>query len=170
MPVEGFYERFRHLVREFRDAIGSAGVVEEPREYRFEVVFPDRRYALQAFPDENRVFVGEEVGDYGVVWFDELRYDELHHGWRASDRSAWDLAQSIIDRKPMVPAAVPAPSATAPGIAERPHPVARAIALVVLVMRGVRWLTRIRRGSVAGQVVTQVWRRYRARWPTTSTR
>lgn len=94
-PHESYFGHFTALRNEARDAVGGAGRVDEPREWRFDVEFEGRRYAVQAYPNPQRVFVGQYLGDHGVVWFDELRYDELHHGWRSGERPAFDLFQGL---------------------------------------------------------------------------
>lgn len=92
---ESFFGRLRALVNEARDAVGAAGKVDDPREFRFDIEFSDRRYALQGYPDQQRVFVGQYLGDRGVVWFDELRFDELHHGWHNGGRPAFDFMREL---------------------------------------------------------------------------
>ncbi len=98
-PPASFYSIFRDLHRETSDSIGGEGKVDQPREYRFDIEFPERRYAYQGYPTENRIFVGQYLGDRGVIWFDEIRYDALHHGWRAGELSAWDFAKSLLDKR-----------------------------------------------------------------------
>ena len=39
--------------------------VDEPLEYRFDVEFSGRRYAVQGYPQEQRIFIGQYLGDRG---------------------------------------------------------------------------------------------------------
>lgn len=94
-PHESFFGHFKALVKEARDAVGEAGTVDDPREFRFDIEFPDRRYALQGYPGEQRVFVGQYLGDRGVVWFEELRFDAVSHGWRNGGRPAFDFVRGL---------------------------------------------------------------------------
>lgn len=119
MPIdESVYERFRKLNREVREALQADGEVTLPREYHFEAHLKDRNYDFQASPDGTRIFVGEELGDRGVVWFDELRFDELQNGWRAQNVSAWDLARSLVDKPTLAP---PAEKPAAPRAKKQPR-------------------------------------------------
>jgi hypothetical protein len=96
---ESFFGYLNGLVQEARDALGDEAKVHDPREYRFDIEFSDRRYALQGYPEEQRIFVGQYLGDRGVVWFDELRFDDTRHGWRSSRESATDFFRALV-RKP----------------------------------------------------------------------
>lgn len=97
---ESFFGHFTDLVKEARDAVGDAGKVDDPREFRFDIEFHDRRYALQGYPgQQQRVFVGQYLGDRGVVWFDELRFDELSHGWRNGGRPAYDFVRDLTAKR-----------------------------------------------------------------------
>lgn len=97
-PNESFFGHLRQLVNESRDAVGESGKVDDPREFRFDIEFPDRRYALQGYPDQQRVFVGQYLGDRGVVWFEELRFDEVSHGWRNGGRPAYDFVRALVTK------------------------------------------------------------------------
>lgn len=96
--AESFFARFRGLDEEARNALAGNAKVDAPYEYRFDIEFADRRYAVQGYPQDQRVFVGQYLGDRGVVWFDELHWDEPQHGWRTGDRAAWDFFASLRDR------------------------------------------------------------------------
>lgn len=96
--AESFFARFRGLDEEARNALAGNAKVDAPYEYRFDIEFADRRYAVQGYPHDQRVFVGQYLGRRGVVWFDELRWDEPQHGWRTGDRAAWDFFAGLRDR------------------------------------------------------------------------
>ncbi len=135
--AENFYRRFRRLREECRDAIGNEGIVEEAHEYRFDIDIGDRRFAFQALPQEDRVLVGEEIGNRGVEWFEELVWDEVYPGWRTSDRTAWELAATLAER-PRRRAVVAGVSETA----QRLSRVAETLAYAALAWRGVRYVAR----------------------------
>lgn len=95
---ESFFGYLNALVKEARDALGNDAKVDDPLEYRFDIEFPNRRYAFQAYPEEHRIFVGQYLGASGVVWFDELRFDDVHHGWRSANDSAFDFFRSLVNK------------------------------------------------------------------------
>lgn len=105
---ESFFGHFTALVKEARDAVGDAGKVDDPREFRFDIEFADRRYAMQGYPDQQRVFVGQYLGDRGVVWFDELRFDELSHGWRNGGLPAYDFVRGLTTKSSLSTAEIDA--------------------------------------------------------------
>lgn len=119
---ESFFGYLNALVREARDALGGDADVHEPREYRFDIEFPDRRYAFQGYPEEHRIFVGQYLGDRGVVWFDELRFDDTHHGWRSSRDSAFDFFRSLVNKKTLTHADAERAAAEAPQSGEKESP------------------------------------------------
>lgn len=150
---ENFFGRLRELVEESRDALGPTGTVKDPLEYRFEVYLGDRRFAFQGLPAEGKVLVGEEAGDRGVAWFEELLYDEASSGWGTVRESAWDFVAGLSDLPAMT--ASSAEATRAEGQEGKGLPGGRGVRAMTLVLEGAAvagatWLT-VRSFAQAGR-------------------
>ncbi len=99
---QAFYQEFRRLVGECREAVGDQADVEDPKEFRFEMRAGDRTYAFQLDDDARLVHVGELTGDRGVAWFEDIRYEEGYEGgvWRVGERSAGEFARELLEQPP----------------------------------------------------------------------